>query len=153
MHTTITVNGRDGARFLSSVDHTLRFRMPLPRALEWLLHSERPSIRVDPEDADQVAAFVEHLEAQGWITGISPPLLFSPEIGEHVLVVRDSLLELQLPRHHRRTWCFIARGTRARLVARHDDLYRLVLSDGPYAGDVAFAGERSVTRTRRARFR
>lgn len=153
MHTTITVNGRDGLRFLSSVDHTLRFRMPLPRALEWLLTSERPSIEVPAEDADQVAAFIEHVEAQGWITGIAPPLLFSPQLGEHVVVVRDALLELQVERRHRRTWVLIARGTVARLIARHDGVYRLVLGDGPYAQEVAFAGERTVTRARAARLR
>ena len=72
-----------------------------------------------------------------------------PELGEEVLIVRDALLEVQTSRRSGRTWCFIEQGTRARLIARHDDIGRLVLSDGPYAREVAFASERLIARAQR----
>jgi hypothetical protein len=149
MHTTITVNGVDGVRFLSSVAHTLRFRMPIPPALEWLLHSDDPSIDVQAADADQVEAFVEQLHADGLIPNV-PPLLFSPRLGDEVLIARDALLEVLGSRRAPRTWVFVERGTRARLVARHDGLGRIVIGDGPHAREVAFAGDLTMTRARRA---
>lgn len=147
MHTTITVNGVDGMRFLFSVHHTLRLQMPIPPALEWLLHSQDPSIDVQAADADQVEAFVDQLQADGLVTGA--PLLFSPRLGDEVVIVRDALLEVLGARRAPRTWHFIARGTRARLVARHDAIGRIVIGDGPHAREVAFAGELTMTRARR----
>ena len=70
------------------------------------------------------------------------------ELGEEVLIVRDALLEVQTPRRSGRTWAFIGRGTRARLIARHDSVGRLVLADGPYAREVAFASEQLIVPAR-----
>lgn len=148
MHTTITVNGADGLRFLSSLEHALQFHRPLPRALEWLMRSEDPSIEVEAELAEQVAEFVDELAARGWIPGIDHPLLFSPRIGDEVVVVRDALLELQAARRAPRSWCLIARGTRGRLVALHDGIGRVVLADGPYAREIAYVQETTMSRAR-----
>lgn len=152
MHTTITVNGADGLRFLSSLEQAMQLDRPLPRALEWLMRSQDPSIEVDAELADELAEFVDELAARGMLRGLEEPLLFSPRIGDEVVIVRDALLELQAAaRRAPRSWCLIARGTRARLVARHDGLGRLVLNDGPYAGEIAFASEQTMTRARARR--
>lgn len=149
MSTTITVNGAVGLQFLSSMERAMQVGRPLPRALERLMRSEDPSIEVDAELADELAAFVDELAARGLLRGSDQPLLFSPGIGDEVVIVRDALLELQpSARRAPRRWCLIARGTRARLVARHGELGRLVLNDGPYAGEIAFASERSMTRAR-----
>lgn len=60
--------------------------------------------------------------------------------GEEVILVRDALLEIQVPRGRApRTWCFVPRGTRARLVGREQGVGRIVLMDGPLARAVAFA--------------
>jgi hypothetical protein len=141
MHTTITVNGIGGMTFLSSLP------TPLPRALEWLLHSDEASIDVDLDDAEQVAEFLDHvLHGWGWAGG--PPLLFSPRIGDEISVVRDALLQIQTPRRAPKTWRFIACGTRGRLVARHDDVGRVVLLDGPAAQHVTFIRDHAMTKAR-----
>ncbi len=85
-----------------------------------------------------------HAAANG--PAVSPGRADSVQLGDEVQVVRDALLEIQAPRRNGRTWCFIQRGTRARLVARHDGIDRLVLADGPYARDVAFASAPLIAR-------
>ena len=54
--TTITVNGTQGERFLSSLG---TYRAPVPRALRWLAQGDHRSIQVDPGDAEVVAQFVD----------------------------------------------------------------------------------------------
>jgi hypothetical protein len=64
-----------------------------------------------------------------------------PSLGDEIVFVRDALLELQTARRVPRTWVLVERGTRGRLVARHDGIARIVLLDGPYARNVCFASE------------
>ena len=47
--TTITVNGVQGERFLSSLGS---YRCLVPRALRWLAQGDHRSIQVDPADAE-----------------------------------------------------------------------------------------------------
>jgi hypothetical protein len=88
--TTIRLNGPAGDRFLASLS---RYRAPVPRALHWLASSGRVAIRVAPEDAELVSRFVDDLLATGWIQSDTPPLLFSPRVGESVVAHRDVLVE------------------------------------------------------------
>ena len=89
--TTITVNGQEGDRFLASLT---RYRAPVPRALTWLVRSQHRSIEVDRNDADEVADFVAGLLDAGWIDIEAPPLLFSPRVGDPVLICEDVLVEV-----------------------------------------------------------
>jgi len=68
------------------------------------------------------------------------------QIGDEVLIARDALLEIQLPRRSSRTWRYIAAGTRGRLVARHDGVVRVVLLDGPEARKLTLVGETALSR-------
>jgi hypothetical protein len=68
------------------------------------------------------------------------------DIGDEVLIARDALLEIQLPRRSSRTWRYIAAGTRGRLIARHDGIDRVVLLDGPEARKLTLVGETMITR-------
>ena len=162
MHTTITVNGADGMAFLSSLSITSTggtggtggTGRPIPRALEWLIQSDDPSIDVDLEDAEEVAEFIDLIlegQASGWTGRCVPaPLLFSPRIGDEISIVRDTLLQIQTARRAPRTWRFIARGTRGRLIARHDEVGRVVLLDGPAAPHVTFVRDHAMTKARRS---
>lgn len=69
-----------------------------------------------------------------------------PRLGDDVVIARDALLEIQLPRRATRTWRLITAGTRGRLVARHDGICRVVLADGPEAAKVALVGETPILR-------
>lgn len=146
MHTTITVNGAGGMAFLS----TLSLQRRIPRALEWLIQSDDPSIDVNIEDADEVADFIDDVlddRPAGWTGG--PPLLFSPRLGDEITIVRDSLLQLETPRRAPRTWQFIARGTRGRLFFRQDGVGSVVLLEGPAVQKITFVRDHAMTKTRR----
>jgi len=112
--TTITINGAEGERFLASL---ASYSAPVPRALRWLAASRHRSIEVDPRDAEQIARFVDDLLDAGWIDMVAPPLLYSPKVGDLVLVVAESLLEVArstpgLPP----TWLCVPAGTEGKLL-------------------------------------
>jgi hypothetical protein len=139
MLTTITVNGSDGLRFLSST-------RSLPPALEVMRDRELASLEVEPEVAEQVAAFVDELGWRG-----NPPLLFSAQIGDTVVLARDALVEMHVPQRESRTWRLIAGGTRGRLVARRSELGKVMLLDGPEAHEHAYVSDASMTTVRKRR--
>jgi hypothetical protein len=156
MLTTITVNGSEGFRFLSSLG--ARFEGPIPPALAAMVdHAafERPdssiSIEVESGLAEEIAAFVDQLVNDGF-GGTAPPLLFSAQAGDLVIVVRDVLVELHVGKrtneHLPRSWRFLARGTRGRFVSRRGDLGKVLLLDGPEARSHAYVSDRSMTRAR-----
>jgi len=112
--TTITVNGNEGDRFLASL---ARYHAPVPRALRWLATGDYRSIEVDRHDADEVASFVEGLLGSGWIETGAPPLLFSPRVGDRVLVCGEVLAEVG--RHSPGSppsWRYLPAGTSGRLL-------------------------------------
>ncbi len=150
--TTITVNGTQGERFLSSLG---TYRAPVPRALRWLAKGDHRSIQVDPGDAEVVAQFVDELIASGWID-VELPLLFSPRVGDDVLVMWDVLAEVsRTGRNAPSSWRFVEAGSRGKLIGWRDsegeppraviDLY------GVERRIVVFVAERKVTRARRRR--
>ena len=150
MLTTITVNGSEGLRFLSTFSAT--FPGPIPPILATIVdHAAvaRPndlvSLEVEPSLAEEVAAFVDHLiRSQQSGEFCDPPLLFSAHAGDLVVVVRDALVEIHTDKP--RTWRFVARGTRGRLVARRGDCGKVLLIDSPR--DHAYLSDRSMTRVR-----
>lgn len=156
MLTTITVNGSAGLRFLSQL--AAQFAGALPPALAMMIdraalarRGVEPgplALEVDPWIADQIAAFVEHLVDAGFPTA-GQPLLFSAAVGDHVVLVRDALVELARGRHELATWRFVPRGVRGRVVARRGDTAKLQLLDGPGAGGHAYVSDRCTTRIRR----
>jgi hypothetical protein len=112
--TTITINGDEGERFLASL---ATYRAPVPRALRWLADNRYRSIEVDRTDAELIAEFVSELIASGWIDVDQPPLLFSPRIGDQVVVRADMLAEIArqapgLPP----TWRFLPAGTMGKVL-------------------------------------
>lgn len=146
MSTTITVNGVHGSRFLS--DLAARFSGRIPSVLAYLIDEHVPALAVDTELAEEVAEFVDELIASAYAPAEpEPPLLFSPEVGDEVMIVRDALLELdhRAGRSLPRTWRFVERNTRARVVTRRRDVSRIVLLDGPSAREIAYVSDGSVT--------
>jgi hypothetical protein len=147
--TTITVNGSDGARFLSSLIDTPGRHLQAPRmpaALVTLVEGANGSIEVAAEDAAEIAAFVDELLDAGWIAVASPPLLFSPAVGDVVAIARDLLVEVEQQLKGPRTWRFIGRGVRGRLVDwRTEDLGRVAFVDG--TRQVALIRRDAMTRT------
>jgi len=129
--TTITVNGHEGQRFLSSLG---TYRAPVPRALRFLAASSRDSIEVGAHDAELIARFVAELLASGWIDVAAPPLLFSPRLGDPVALGRDVLAEVVgAAASAPRTWCFLPAGARGTLVGwreRVDGAARAVIELG-----------------------
>lgn len=91
MTTTITINGSEGERFLASL---ASYSAPVPRALRWLATSSHRSIDVGVGDAEQIARFVDDLLDAGWIEVAAPPLLYSPKVGDLVVLVGEALLEV-----------------------------------------------------------
>lgn len=153
MLTTITVNGSEGVQFLSSLG--TRFRGPLPPALAAMVdHAtvepaslDTPvSIEVEAELAEEIAAFVDELVHAGFAS-TTLPLLFSAQPGDLVLIVRDALAEVQVGKRESRTWRFLARGTRGRLVGRRGDVGKLQLL-GDAQGQHAYVSDRIMTRAR-----
>lgn len=114
--TTITVNGSQGERFLTSL---FSYRAPVPRALRWLAQGNQRSIEVDPGDADVVARFVDDLLASGWLD-VEQPLLFSPRVGDEIIVTCDSLAEVsRTGRNAPSSWRFVETGSRGKLLGWH----------------------------------
>ena len=156
--TTITVNGAQGERFLSSLGG---YRMPLPRALHWLTQGEHRSIQVDPTDAEHVAKFVDDLLATGWLD-VEQPLLFSPRVGDEVLVTHEVLAEVsRVGKNSPSSWRLVAAGTRGKLLGWRDPEGRgrdeieapkaVIDLAGVERRLVVFVSERKVTRARRRR--
>ena len=151
--TTITVNGAQGDRFLSSLG---TYSNPVPRALRHLASGDQRSIQVDPTAAEHVASFVDELLASGWLIGVEQPLLFSPRVGDEVLVLSDSLAEVShTGKHAPVSWRLIEKGTRGKLIGWRDvadEPPRAVIDlAGVERRLVVFVGETKVTRARRRR--
>lgn len=150
--TTITVNGVQGERFLSSLGE---YASPMPRALRHLASGEQRSIQVDPADAELVASFVDDLLASGWVD-VEQPLLFSPRVGDEVLVLQDCLAEVShTGKHAPVSWRLIEKGTRGKLIGYRDvpdEPPRAVIDlAGVERRLVVFVTESKVTRARRRR--
>lgn len=139
MYTTITVNGPRGSRFLSSLDARLDGRLPAP--LAYLVREEAECVEVDTALADQIADFIgEELSADA---RIEPPLLFSPNIGDGIAIVRDVLVEFQIAgKRAPRIWRFVPRGTRGRVIAHQGDTDRVLIEP---SREIAFVRQRSMT--------
>ena len=151
--TTITVNGAQGDRFLSSLG---TYRDPLPRALRHLASGDLRSIQVDPTDAEHVASFFDELLASGWLVGVEHPLVFSARVGDEVHVLADSLTEVShTGKHAPVSWRFVEKGTRGKLIGWRDvqdEPPRAVIDlAGVERRLVVFISETKVTRARRRR--
>jgi hypothetical protein len=155
MLTTITVNGAEGLQFLASLQEQ-RAR-PVPPALVAMIEHvttasfgpqdiENVRLECTPSAANEIAAFVESLGSPRW------PLLFSAEIGDLVVIVRDVLAEMHVGKRETRTWRFVAGGTRARLISRRGDISKLLLLDGPHEREHAYLSDRCTTRSRSRSF-
>lgn len=142
MYTTITVNGLGGSRFLSVLGAKLAGH--LAPALAPLLDGRVESLEVDTDLAEEVADCVERLLA-GTPTAVAddPPLLFSPNVGDTVAIVRDVLVEIQsAARRAPRIWRFISRGTRGRVIAHQGGTDRVLLEA---SREIAYVRPRSMT--------
>jgi hypothetical protein len=116
--TTITINGEDGERFLSSLTRSGR---ALPAVLEPLAAGDAQSVEVDRRDAAEVARFVDEILDAGWIEVDRPPLLFSPSVGDRVVVEHDTLVELGRQRAGLPpTWFCMLAGMRGTLIGWRD---------------------------------
>jgi hypothetical protein len=152
MLTTITVNGTEGVRFLASLtEHASR--RPVPPALVAMIEHvvqaglvegdvEQVRLEVPAPLAEEIAAFVEDLSQGG------TPLLFSAQIGDLVVTVRDALVEMCAGKRDGRSWRFLPRGTRGRLMSRKGDFGKLFLLDGSLAREHVYVSDRCTTRTR-----
>jgi len=153
MLTTITVNGTEGLSFLASLlEQHARAERPIPPALAARIEHvtagdphdlENVRLEVTTPLAEEIAAFVEDLSG-----GRGQPLLFSAEVGDIVVIVRDVLAEMHGGKRESRIWRFIAGGTRARLVSRKGDVGKLLLLEGPYEREHAYVSDRCTTRSR-----
>lgn len=156
MYTTILVNGISGARFLPALGEqlsSLAERSPSPslatralalaRALAPLLDGSVTSLEVDTALAEQLADAIEPLIGGD---GLDPPLLFSPAVGDNVVIVRDALLEYQPPaRRGPKTWRFTPRGTKGRVIAHEGTADRVLLEP---SREVAYVRPGSMTGVR-----
>ena len=144
MYTTITVNGLGGSRFLSVLG--TKFPGDLPPVLAGLLAGPADSVEVETDLAEEVADFVERLIAGGALGAdavVEPPLLFSPNVGDNVAIVRDALVEFQVPaRRAPRIWRFVSRGTRGRVIAHQGETDRVLLEP---SREIAYVRPRSMT--------
>ena len=145
--TTITVNGLGGSRFRSILGAKLtRHLGRLGPALAPLLDGRADSVEVDTNLAEEVADFVERLLAEHVPSSEiadDPPLLFSPNVGDSVAIVRDALCEFQAPaKRAPRIWRLIPRGTRGRVIAHQGDTDRVLLEP---SREIAFVRPRSMT--------
>lgn len=153
--TTITLNGALGSRFLAELEP--RYGSTLPRPLAELLAASTSTsmtpevahaITVDPGTADQLAAFLDRVLANGDVQVDAPPLLFSPRLGDVVEIVRDVLAELDIGHKAKPQWACIGRGTRGRLIDRRGAHGRVYVMDGLLARSYAYVSERAMTRVR-----
>src|SRR5690606_3177918 len=147
--TRITINGAAGERFLSSL---AGYGAPVPSVLRSLASGHSRSIEVGIKDAEIVAQFVERLLASGWIDIDEPPLLYSPRVGDPVVVCRDVLAEVgrELPGLPP-TWRFVPAGVHGKLLGwrgRADDDRAIVAIHGIDRRIVVFVSERNITRAR-----
>lgn len=135
MLTTITVNGPEGLRFLSLLQETsTRERRSVPPALAAMIehvtsasHEELEHVRLEVAAplADEIAAFIADVSG-----GQGIPLLFSAQVGDLVVLVRDVLAEISVGKRESRTWQYLPAGTVGRLVGRKGDLGKLLLLEG-----------------------
>lgn len=142
--TTISVNGPHGSRFLSVLGAKLtRHLGRLGPALAPLLDGRAESVEVDTNLAEEVADFVERLLAEERPVADDPPLLFSPNVGDSVAIVRDALCEFQAPaKRAPRIWRLIPRGTRGRVIAHQGETDRVLLEP---SREIAFVRPKSMT--------
>jgi hypothetical protein len=159
MLTTITVNGSEGLRFLTGLSRVTQLdtaAKPLPPALAAMIEHlgsadqlDQISLEVEPPMADEIAAFVDELSGGH---GTFWPLLFSAEVGDLVVLVRDVLAEVSVGKREARTWQYLPAGSVGRLVGRRGDLGKLLLLEG--SGDRfpvhehAYLSDRCTTRRR-----
>lgn len=144
MYTTITVNGLGGARFLSVLGEQLAsHRSHLHPALAPLLDGRVTSLEVDTALAEQVADALEPLLLDD---AAPPPLLFSPNVGDSIVIVRDALFEYQPPaRRGARIWRFTPCGTKGRVIAHEGTTDRVMFEP---SHEVAFVRPQSMTGAR-----
>jgi hypothetical protein len=144
--TTITINGEEGDRFLASL---ATYRAAVPRALRWLADGDGRSVEVDRHDAELIADFIHELLDSGWVDVAEPPLLFSPLVGDQVLIRGDVLAEIArqapgLPP----TWRFLPAGTTGRMLGWRGESRAIVDIDGTERRLVVFVSVDGVTRAR-----
>jgi hypothetical protein len=146
VNTTITVNGHGGSRFLAFLAASGSVsRLPPPLAT-LVRASDSVSIVVDLDLAEEVADFVDRVISDGTYehTADEPPLLFSPNVGDGVAIVRDVLVEMQgRSRRGPRTWKYIKRGTRGRVIAHQGETDRVLLEP---SHEIAFVRPRCMSR-------
>ncbi len=152
MYTTITVNGLGGSRFLSFLGE--KFPGDLPPILALLVKGHEQageqigerlaSIEVETDVAEEVADFVERLIADGAVTNeTEPPLLFSPNVGDGIAIVRDVLVEFLIAgKRAPRIWRYVARGTRGRVIAHQGDTDRVLIEP---SREIAYVRPASMT--------
>lgn len=156
MLTTITVNGSEGLRFLTGLQQTAKSTKPLPPALAAMIEHlgradreelEQIRLEVDPPLADEIAAFVDDVSG-----GRGIPLLFSAQVGDLVVLVRDVLAEISVGKREARTWQHLPAGAVGRLVGRRGDLGKLLLLEGVGSHfpirEHAYVSDRCTTRRR-----
>ena len=142
MYTTITVNGLGGAstaRILSALGTT-----HLGPALAPLVEGRVDSLEVETDLAEEVADLVERLLTDdAELAAVSPPLLFSPNVGDSIAIVRDGLFEFQVAgRRAPRIWRFVPRGTRGRVIAHQGETDRVLIEP---TREIAYVRARSMT--------
>lgn len=159
MLTTITVNGSEGLRFLTGLSRVTQSdtaAKPLPPALAAMIEhlgsadqAEPISLEVELPMADEIAAFVDELSGG---LGIVWPLLFSAQVGDLVVLVRDVLAEVSVGKREARTWQYLPAGSVGRLVGRRGDLGKLLLLEGSGERfplhEHAYISDRCTTRRR-----
>lgn len=155
MLTTITVNGSEGLRFLTSLAEARRPDKPVPPALVAMIEHinnvgrddlDHVSLQIAAPQAEEIAAFVDEL------AGGSTPLLFSAQIGDLVILVRDVLAEISVGKREARTWQFLRAGSIGRLLGHRGDLGKLLLLEGGGPNfpvrEHAYVSDRCTTRAR-----
>jgi hypothetical protein len=147
MRTTIRVNdltpGLHGTHFLPLLVETLASHRDLAPQLAPLLDGRVSSLEVDIQVAERVANMIEPFLVAD---DIEPPLLFSPNVGDSVVIVRDALLEFQSPaRRGPKIWRFTPRGTTGRVIAHDGETYCVQL-DG--SREIAHVRPPSITCSR-----
>lgn len=158
MLTTITVNGSEGLRFLTGLSRATQSAKPLPPALAAMIEHlgradeeelEQLRLEVGPPLADEIAAFVDDISGG---LGIFWPLLFSAQVGDLVVLVRDVLAEVSVGKREARTWQYLPAGSVGRLVGRRGDLGKLLLLEGDGEQfpmhEHAYISDRCTTRRR-----
>lgn len=153
MLTTITVNGTEGLRFLTSLQAARSSDKPVPPALAGLIEHVRTAgdfdqlqLQVAAPLAEEIAAFVDELCHGG------TPLLFSAQVGDLVVLVRDVLAEISVGKREARTWQYLPAGSLGRLVGHRGDLCKLLLIEGGGpkfpVQEHAYVSDRCTTRAR-----